>query len=602
MRSLSPKRIGAGICSFARNEAGSATMWNVMWLSWFAIMGGLAIDSTNAWRHKTMLASTADVAALAGAWDLPEDFLQQPFSSGGYSEVETSALQFAEKNMEWGEYGSYMQSDDVYVGHWDKATRTFTWGENFATPDALPVNAVQVWLGQNDENANNVVTTLLKFIGIDRWEINTTATAMFGVPDCYTNGVISRETLFIRANPTILTDVCLHGQLGVNVRPNGLWANPYALSTGETPEGVVGDWDVGNDQRILNPDGTPGDYVDMSEPGATQNLYPPMVDQIVPIGYSMLAGLPNYRHFTYPATEPISGTAPPEVVLLPNNFSTVTGTTPPPEPDPGDGTWWWGGDVIQVASLDGFGSLIGLLALSQSGGTTDVTYHDTYTFYDASQHGNSDQFDWPANTDDINLTPATAFDTTSDGAPTTTTATLTERRIYFADKCHSNTLLLSGTIRDVTIVANCKIDIDGGAAIENVVLLTTDTGQQAIQISNGARIGAATTCGGWGGVRMYSNGDIRAHGNGNGASEDTSADSQFWGAQLVARDTIHFAAKSDSSKGISLLAGGTIDIAAQAELGALDASQLPPNPVGGCPSDGVTWAWNTFAYTVALVD
>ena len=114
----------------ARDERGSATIWNIFWFPWFAIMGGLAIDSTNAYRHETILQSTADVSALAAAWELPEDYLGVPWTADGYPAVRDMALDYALRNMSMDIHGEYfLKDEDVFIGHFDSASRTFTDGE-----------------------------------------------------------------------------------------------------------------------------------------------------------------------------------------------------------------------------------------------------------------------------------------------------------------------------------------------------------------------------------------------------------------------------------------------------------------------------------------
>lgn len=332
-----------------------------------------------------------------------------------------------------------------------------------------------------------------------------------------------------------------------------------------------------------------------------------MVDYIPTIGAGMLSGYLHFRHFAYPV--PAADQIPPAVVTMPRGFNRVNGTVPPET----GSTGWWNDGTIRLASVDGFASIAGLLSLAEPPPADepyplpvdengDVMGIPTQQYED--DWHNKNVYNWDLDPtqipEDLDATDFTAY-----SPSTATQATLEEEKIYFVDQCSqggTGTLLLTGTIRNVTIVTNCKIDIAGSARIENAVLLTTagnvKNGETSgITISNGAKIGAPTQCENWGGVRMYSAGDIYA--NGTGSNPDSADQSQFWGAQLVARNRIHFAAKSDSEKGISLLAGGDIDIAAQAEIGALTVTT--PYPVAGCPEYGVKPEVDSSVYQPALV-
>jgi Flp pilus assembly protein TadG len=55
------------------DEQGGATVWGLLWFILFVGVGGLAVDITSGFQARTMLQSTADASALAGAIDLPSD-------------------------------------------------------------------------------------------------------------------------------------------------------------------------------------------------------------------------------------------------------------------------------------------------------------------------------------------------------------------------------------------------------------------------------------------------------------------------------------------------------------------------------------------------
>ena len=57
---------GKNFHRFLRDESGGYTIWSLVWFSLYVVMGGFAVDMTDAYRNVTLLQSTADAAALAG--------------------------------------------------------------------------------------------------------------------------------------------------------------------------------------------------------------------------------------------------------------------------------------------------------------------------------------------------------------------------------------------------------------------------------------------------------------------------------------------------------------------------------------------------------
>lgn len=586
-------RLRAALRGYVECEIGSATIWNVTWLLAFAGMAGLSIDASNGWRNKSMLQSTADVAALAGAMSLPNLEYEAGYETGAYGAVEEAAEQFALDNM-GSEYGAYFDPtaypDDIRIGNWN-------WDDRIFTEGGAPVNAVRVEHAQVRDRENGVSTSLMHMVGMEFWDVRTTAIAARGLDPCVLNGIVAREELSLNATKMQISgDVCMHGQLGAFVAPGGAWHQEELLSIGDHKPTISNPWTVqGSQYDLIDGEvGTEDIAAEMQDENDYMDRFPPMVDQIVEIGWSMMAGIDDYRHFPYPSSKP--GDAPPTVVLLPNNISEIASTDP---------DWTHDGTA---------GSFVPPPADS----TMVIDYHPTYRYTDGvhTQSGNnSSTFQWPMNSSDIEILQEVVVDGEarsvtwtgdySAGTPSSTTgpAILPEHRIYFADRCkggNDGTLNLTGHIKNVTIVTNCKIDIAGSAWIENAVLLTTATGptetseavKQTVSISNGAQIGS--TCTDWGNVRIYSNGDI-------GATVPKNSDiaaSTFYGVQLVARRNIQFAARADMSRGMSMLAGGQIDIQPQAVLGAI----LAEADQSGCPTtDGTEFEYDAYAYMTSLV-
>ncbi len=156
---------------FLRDERGAYTIWSLIWFSLYVAMGGLAVDMTDAYRNQTLLQSTADASALAGAMSLPIE-----------AEVKAQAVAYSADNMDPAINGNVLKDAEVILGNWISSTRTFTPGT--ADPDA-----VRVITRRDDANNNPLATNFLRILGLwglpmDRWNISVEAVAVRYVPKC----------------------------------------------------------------------------------------------------------------------------------------------------------------------------------------------------------------------------------------------------------------------------------------------------------------------------------------------------------------------------------------------------------------------------------
>ena len=65
------ERRGDVVAEEPGDERGGGTIWGLLWFVLMVGICGLAVDSTDGFRNRTMLQATADSAALAAAIDLP---------------------------------------------------------------------------------------------------------------------------------------------------------------------------------------------------------------------------------------------------------------------------------------------------------------------------------------------------------------------------------------------------------------------------------------------------------------------------------------------------------------------------------------------------
>ena len=198
---------------FLRDERGSFTLWSLVWFLLYAAIGGLAVDVTDAFRNQSMLQSTADAAALAGAMSLPDQ-----------TDVVSQATAYARINMNPDTNGVVLPDAEVHIGTWDFGAETFS-------PGGSPPNAVEVITQRAASNGNPVLTNFLRVIGLRQWDVNAEAIAVRGVSECSNNGLIADDVLDQRTSNGYYNDICIHGVKGMRLRQANYFEPGTAAST-----------------------------------------------------------------------------------------------------------------------------------------------------------------------------------------------------------------------------------------------------------------------------------------------------------------------------------------------------------------------------------
>jgi hypothetical protein len=186
-----------------------------MGLFWFMLLvgiTGLAVDTTDGFRNRTMLQATADASALAAAIDLPD---------AGAAVL--TAQTYAETNLGVDTNGHVLNANDVHVGLWDQATKSLDTGAAF--PDA-----VMVTVNRSAANDNAVPVNFLRIIGLQTWNVTSQAVAQRFIPDCLKDGLIAREMVDMSSNNGFVNRICIHGEQGVNIQSNNFFQSGVNVS------------------------------------------------------------------------------------------------------------------------------------------------------------------------------------------------------------------------------------------------------------------------------------------------------------------------------------------------------------------------------------
>lgn len=192
-----------------REEDGAGSVFGIFAVVMILLLGGVALDATNLWRHQQMLKQTADVAAHAGTVQLA--------SGGDATNAYNAALALVEANMPQSWYGNLFSNPqaDIEVVHYDPDT------------DLLggtgPLNAVTVTLRRDGDSGNPVPTYLLRIADVmmigeatdlSQWNVKTRGVAAFvGTKKCVsTDGLYARKQLRLSSSNSFGRGYCLHSQ------------------------------------------------------------------------------------------------------------------------------------------------------------------------------------------------------------------------------------------------------------------------------------------------------------------------------------------------------------------------------------------------------
>ncbi|MEW6745839.1 MAG: pilus assembly protein TadG-related protein [Planctomycetota bacterium] len=141
-------------------QRGSALIWVAVCLFLIVGLGAFAVDFTHVYAVRSVLQTTADAAATAGALRLPSE-----------SEARAAAMDYAQKNLPLSENGAVLLDADIVIGHWDTVSHSLLAGGS-------PTNALQVTARRASANGNPVSPIFARIFGFAALDVAATATAL----------------------------------------------------------------------------------------------------------------------------------------------------------------------------------------------------------------------------------------------------------------------------------------------------------------------------------------------------------------------------------------------------------------------------------------
>lgn len=111
-------------------------------------------------------------------------------------------------------------------------------------------------------------------------------------------------------------------------------------------------------------------------------------------------------------------------------------------------------------------------------------------------------------------------------------------------------------IEDVVIVSACRISLGTQSKLQNVVLVSRNTGSHSVYAASKVQLGKNDKCAAGGGVKIYTAGGFKS-----------AWGLRVYGGFISAKGNVKIAAKSDGIAGISIHAGGNVSFSARAQFG-----------------------------------
>ncbi|MEO1532911.1 MAG: pilus assembly protein TadG-related protein [Pseudomonadota bacterium] len=207
----------SGWTAFLREERGSYSAWNLCFLALIAMLGGFAVDVSNAYRHRAMLQATLDTAASAAVIDLPD--VDAAIASG---------LAIARENLDPAIFGEgAITAGDIEFGFWDPDTGS---PASAFTPTVENANAVRMRMATEQARGNAVSTLALRAFGHPNFDISVESTAVMvgGIQQCPA-GFLSRGAITVKVNNSY-KNTCMHGAFRQNSLGNRIVPDGFAVS------------------------------------------------------------------------------------------------------------------------------------------------------------------------------------------------------------------------------------------------------------------------------------------------------------------------------------------------------------------------------------
>lgn len=189
---------------FLTDDEGGITILGLFLFLGMLMMGGLALDTSNAMKSRAHLQAAADSAAHAAIYT---------YELGTKEEAKAKAIEVATALMPTSAFGNVVATADVEFGTWDRVNRTFTVDENSR-------NGVRVIAKRTAENQNALSTMLLKLVGIGQLDLYADSVWETYKEGCVREGFVAEGIVDVQSGNTYTDGFCMHSNTHVEINQN----------------------------------------------------------------------------------------------------------------------------------------------------------------------------------------------------------------------------------------------------------------------------------------------------------------------------------------------------------------------------------------------
>ena len=510
---------------YVRDESGVSTVWALYWTVIFLVMAGFVIDAANAYRYRIALQATADSSALGAIMSYREPQYYNEYIGGAETDEEIRGREVAKK-VALSIMGEKMNKvvvgdSQIVFGDWNGAT---------FNPDADPddVDAAKVTALRSRANGNELNTLLLNmFGGLEAWDVGAVAIAHYYKELCpQKEGIMAGNTLNLSSGNLFYGDLCLHGEMKVDMQSANDFNDEAVLTYGLDGEVCMGMGNCGEDVVLAsNPelDGRMEPKTDLMPD--VPEMFEKFKDAIAdPVGAMEKDHLIEY------IPEALFASVDTETAL-----PTALHTNPATD----------GADAFRVTTFDGNGTPNG------NGGDDFEAYLADSTL-------------WV----DHNAAP-TGFTENGDPIYPAATKPMQPNTIYEVFGCSGDKTITfrNDWLTDIVFVTDCRVDFASDTLMTGTTILTSwgdpsyDTaltplsqendykGSAAFTGSSGTQIGDGSCEDPWGASKLIAAGDITF---GSGVHVNYS--------QLLTKGDLTIAAQGDGTTGTTAWAWGDVNL------------------------------------------
>ena len=208
---------------FLRDRRAGITAFSLVFIAASLMLGSFGLDVSGLMMARTKLQVTADATAHSALV-----YREQNTAADSI----TAALQMAALNMPVATYGTVFSAADISFGTYDSTLYSFT-------PSAGSKTAVKVTTHRQDAGGNAVGTYLFKLVGLDHFDVVTSAVFVTYQPKCLREGFVADGVVDMQSNNNFSNGFCIHSNAHVELNQNNSFAAGTEVSMPKSGDIIV---------------------------------------------------------------------------------------------------------------------------------------------------------------------------------------------------------------------------------------------------------------------------------------------------------------------------------------------------------------------------